>query len=416
MENNIEQMKQDVRTYIALGMNWVDYHRQIMKNKNEKKTEKLTKDMNEYIFRALDHIDYFEETISEDVFEAIAELDEEEKQFVIYAKELRATINQNNILPKGFDTSVRYVRNDIERIKKAREQLNLSDNEDIQKTNTYIEERYINLGRLITTYSLQPYLDQFTLEEQQYINDGRMAKLKSEYAQGAEKARKFLATSAKFKKVGNSISQVGVDFNKGMTEKGEEMGDKVREAGVKLSPLIIDVGEAVIELTDKLQEINDAVFDKLEDANDAVFDKLEDANDAVFDKLQDANDTVFNRLQNKLDDVFAKKGWKEIKEHIKKECLKIVPNAPNKAIEITAKEVYFESRNYMINEYPALKEKEDKLREEYINKHGSVTNEDEFEKYLSVQIPYYDKYRKFRNNYDDFYEIFVKHDYDYVNS
>ena len=225
------------------------------------------------ILEALDNINYFEKTAGRDIFEAIPELDEEEKQFVIHAKELRAATNQNKILPKGFDTSARYVRNDIERIKKAREQLSLSNNEDVQKTNTYIEERYINLGRLIQSYSLQPYIDQFTAEEQQYIEEGRMAKLKSEYTEGAEKARKFLATSAKFKKVGNSIAQVGVDFNKAMTTKGEEMGDKVRQAGVKLSPLIIDISEAVIELTDKLQDINDAVFDKLQNKVDDVFSK-----------------------------------------------------------------------------------------------------------------------------------------------
>ncbi len=352
--------------------------------KKDKKIQKIIERMKAEILEALDNINYFEKTAGRDIFEAIPELDEEEKQFVIHAKELRAATNQNKILPKGFDTSARYVRNDIERIKKAREQLSLSNNEDVQKTNTYIEERYINLGRLIQSYSLQPYIDQFTAEEQQYIEEGRMAKLKSEYTEGAEKARKFLATSAKFKKVGNSIAQVGVDFNKAMTTKGEEMGDKVRQAGVKLSPLIIDISEAVIELTDKLQDINDAVFDK---------------------------------LQNKVDDVFAKKGWREIKAHIKKECLKTVPNAPEEAIEIKAKEVYFEGRNYILNEYPALKEKEDIIKENYIKKHGEICNEDEFEKYLNTQIPdYYETYRKFRNNYNAFYEILVKHDYDYVNS
>jgi uncharacterized protein with GYD domain len=371
MENNIEQMKQDVRTYIALGMNWADFHVRKIKGEKEKRAEKLTKEMNEFIFEALDNIDYFEKTVGRDIFEAIAELDEEEKQFVIHAKELRAAANQNKILPKGFDTSARYVRNDIERIKKAKEQLNLSNNEDIQKTNTYIEERYINLGRLIQSYSLQPYIDRFTDEEQQYIEEGRMAKLKSEYTEGAEKARKFLATSAKFKKVGNSISQVGVDFNKAMTTKGEEMGDKVRQAGVKLSPLIIDLGEDVIELADKIEEKGNLWVAKMQ--------------------------------------------FKKWRKNVYNDCLETAPGAPEYLLEQKFKETFNIFRSLINERFPIIEKKIEEFTDKYKKENQGEENSQELENYLHNNVEEYREYKYYKEHID-FCNMICKYTYEELSS
>jgi len=104
------------------------------------------------------------------------------------------------------------------------------------------------------------------------------------------------------------------------------------------------------------------------------------------------------------------------KKHIKKECLKIVPNAPEKAIEIKAKDVYFQSRDYILNEYPTLKQKAEEIRENYIQHNGQDINEEEFQAYLSTQIPDYEKYKNFTKYYNDYYDIFVRRTYEYVNS
>lgn len=379
-----EQMKADVRTYIALGMNWIRYHSSLAKDNNEKKKDKITNIVNEDILKAWDKIDYFEKATGKDIFSAIRELDEKEKQFVINAKELRIKTNQNNAIDKKIKSDLDYMRLLIDKIKRTdNEYINAIDKTEKDKLKDETMQRYIRLGHMFMFHRLEPYIDQFTPEEQQYINEGRMAELGSEYAEEAEKARKFLKTSAAFKKVGDRITQVGVDFNKTMTSKGEELGDKVRQAGVKLSPVFISWGEGTINFADILEDKANTALDKLED---------------------------------KTDDIFAKIQWKGIKKHIKKECLKIVPNAPDEAIEIKAKNMFFEGRDYILNEYPVLKQKVEELRKKYMQEKGPNINEKDFETYLSTQIHDYDKFSNFTNNYIFFYNILVKHDYEYVNS
>lgn len=363
-----ESMKTDIRTYIALGM----YREAYFENEEKQpvkdiKTEKIINQKNEEMLEAWDKIDYFEKAAGKDIYKAIVDLDEKEKQFIKKAIEFYERKTKEKTLPHNFETHAKYVRNEIGRILKAKEELNISaDNENTKELSDYIEQRYINLGGLIAVYSLQPYIDYFTPSEQSYIYAGRMAKIGSEFAEGAEKARKFLKMSGMFKK------------------QESQAEDMTRKEKVKTSKLTINLAKDVIDFSDNTESKKDTMFDKLED---------------------------------KIDDVLAKRGWKEIKKHMKKQYLKAYPEAADEEIEFQTKQMYYEAKDYLLNEYYDSKLKEDKLREKFIHKYGEEFDEREFEEYLSAQIPmYYERYVSIRDNYDLWYSILVTHDFEYVNS
>ena len=363
-----ESMKTDIRTYIALGIYREAYfeneERQSVK---DTKTEKIINQKNEEMLEAWDKIYYFEKAAGNEIYKAIADLDEKEKQFIKKANEFYERQTKEKILPYNFETHAKYVRNEIGRILKAKEELNLSqNNENTKKLTDYIEQRHINLGGLIAVYSLQPYIDYFTPEEQSYIYAGRMAKIGSEFAERAEKARKFLKMSAIFKK------------SQAQTE------DMTRREKVKTSNLTINLAKDVIDFSEN---------------------------------TENKKDTMYDKLQDKIDGVLAKRGWKEIKKHMKKQYLKAYPEAADEEIEIQTKQMYYEAKNYLLNEYYDSKLKEDKLREKLTYKYGEAFNEIEFEEYLSMQIPmYYERYISIRDNYDLWYSILITHDFEDVNS
>ncbi|MEL7570029.1 MAG: hypothetical protein AAGU14_05640 [Eubacteriaceae bacterium] len=370
---DIEQMKADVRAYIADGMNWVRYHNSLAKDNNEKKKDKITNIVNEDILKAWDKIDYFEKAIGKDIFDVIPYLDEEEKQFIIRARELRNSINQNNqTLPKRLNNNKYYFKKTTDKINVAKDELNIATTkEEKYKLQEEIKKLYIEIGWYYLSERLEPYIDQFTPEEQQYINEGRMAKLGSEYAEGAEKARKFLKTSAAFKKVGDRITQVGVDFNKAMTSKGEELGDKVRQAGVKLSPAIINLGEDVVEFADKFEEKGNLLVAKMQ--------------------------------------------FKKWRKNVYNDCLETAPNAPEHLLEQKFKETFNVFCDLINERFPIIQNKTDELTKKFKEENPNNDNNQELEKYLLNNIEEYKEY-KYYNEHINYCKMICKYSYEELNN
>lgn len=223
-ENNyaFQQMCRDVRTYIALGIEWIRYHTEKMNKSIGAKKEKLNPEMNEYILKMWDKLDFFEKAAGVDICDAIKGLTEDEKQFVALAKNLHTQfIEGRREQTKKDKSNIEYMRRLIIKIKKAQDRLyNAELKDEMAEAGRELENCYKRLGDTFMLYRLEPYIDSFTPEEQEYILSGRTAILAGQYAKEAEKARRFLFRCEKIRQNVDIAVNTGMEFIK--MENGEE--------------------------------------------------------------------------------------------------------------------------------------------------------------------------------------------------
>ncbi|NMC57259.1 MAG: hypothetical protein GYA50_08575 [Eubacteriaceae bacterium] len=231
-ENNygFEQMSKDARTYIALGIEWIRYHTEKMNKAAGAKKDKLNAEMNEYILKMRDKLDFFERAAGADIREVIEDLTEEEKQFVTLAKNLHTQfIEGYREQTKKDKSNIEYMRRIITKIKKAQDRLYKAElKDDMAEADRELENCYKQLGDTFMLYRLEPYIDSFTPEEQEYIFSGRMAILAGDYAKEAEKARRFLLRCEKIRQTANIAASTGMEFVK-MEECDEAEGEKAAQ-------------------------------------------------------------------------------------------------------------------------------------------------------------------------------------------
>lgn len=224
----IEQMRQDARTYIALGMEWIRYHSEKMSKKSGAKKEKLNDAMNEYILKAWDKIDFFEKTAGMDICEVISDLTDEEKDFVERAKSLHIEfVNKQHEQTKKDKSNIEYMRRLIAKIKKEHERLLKAElKDDIAVAEKELENCYKRLGDTFIIYRLERFIDIFTPEEQEYILSGRTAVLAGDYFKEAEKARRFLLRCDKMQKAADSAVNTGMEFVKMENSEHTDLEDE----------------------------------------------------------------------------------------------------------------------------------------------------------------------------------------------
>ncbi len=226
-----EQMVKDARTYIALGCEWIRYHTEKMNKAVGAKKEKLNAEMDEYILKTWDKLDFFEKAAGADISGAIDDLTEEEKQLIERAKNLHTEfISQRREQTKKDKSNIEYMRRLIIKIKKAQDRLYKAElKDDMADADRELEDCYVRLGDTFMLYRLEPYIDTFTPEEQEYIFSGRMAILAGHYAKEAEKARRFLMRCEKMRKTTDAAVNTGMEFVK-MENSEEKEGEKENAA------------------------------------------------------------------------------------------------------------------------------------------------------------------------------------------
>ncbi len=222
-----EQMRKDVRTYIALGCEWIRYHTEKMNKASSAKKEKLSAEMDEYILKTWDKIDFFEKAAGAEISDVIEDLTEDENGFVERAKNLHTEfIEGYREQTKKDKSNIEYMRRLIIKIKKAQDRLYKAElKDDMADADRELENCYVRLGDTFMLYRLEPYIDSFTPEEQEYILSGRTAILAGQYASEAEKARRFLSRCEKMRKTADAAVNTGMEFVK--MEECEEEGEKV---------------------------------------------------------------------------------------------------------------------------------------------------------------------------------------------
>lgn len=232
-ENNygFEQMGKDARTYIALGCEWIRYHTEKMNKAVGAKKEKLNTEMDEYILKTWDKIDFFEKAAGEDIRDVIEDLTEDEKGFVKRAKNLHTEyISQRHEQTKKDKSNIEYMRRLIIKIKKAQDKLYKAElKDDMAEADRELENCYVRLGDTFMLYRLEPFIDSFTPEEQEYIFSGRMAILSGQYAKEAEKARRFLFRCEKIRQTADIAASTGMEFVK-MENNEETEGEEQNAA------------------------------------------------------------------------------------------------------------------------------------------------------------------------------------------